>query len=126
MPSKNKQKGQRLEYKVRDDLKTWYKGCSTTALKSRALDLSGIDLCNIPFHVQCKNVESIKHFDIFQMEENMLTCLPKYFVDEELEMNKRKPFVLVHRKKRKHVEVKMTYESFIKLLKILNDKLEKQ
>lgn len=89
-----------------------YVDCKTSRFASRELDGWGIDLCNIPFNVQAKNVRSaIKYPDLIRsIEDNVKgTHREKY------------PALIFHKRGRKQHEhlVTMTEFEFIRLLKII-------
>lgn len=78
----------------------------TSRLGSRLLDSAKVDICDIPFNVQCKAVEA--HIDYYKLTDEIRTELHKLIPDRE-----DYPIMIFH-KKNKKTNVVMTLEEFTK------------
>lgn len=123
---KNRNKGQRLERyfaKLFREVLGFTK-CLTSRQASRILDNSKVDLANIPYNVQIKNVKAaIKYEDVF---DDMNKSLKDNFMKGDQQITY--PKIIFHRRGRKKTQkfAIMPEEEFIKLLKkIHNDNNDK-
>jgi hypothetical protein len=78
----------------------------TSRLGSRLLDSAKVDICDIPFNVQCKAVEA--HIDYYKLTDEIKTELTKLVPERE-----DYPILIFH-KKNKKTNVVMTLEEFTK------------
>jgi len=82
----------------------------TTRLGSRLMDAAKIDVCNVPFNVQCKAVEA--KIDYHQLTEEISEEIAK-LVPERGEY----PIVIFHKKDKK-TNVIMTLDEFEKFMRM--------
>lgn len=113
--NKNKEKGSRFERKVRTDLKNSYPFVRTSREASRLHDNCGIDLVNVPFFIQCKDVQS-RSLNFQTLKKDCLTLVKAHFPPEQPVL----PYVLIHKVARNTIQVTMDYDVFLKLI---NDKV---
>lgn len=113
--NKNKDKGSRFERKIRLDLKNKFPFVKTSREASRLFDNCGIDLVNIPFFIQCKDVQS-KSLNYQKLKNECLTLVKFQFPPDQPQY----PYVLIHKVARNTIQVTMDYDLFLKLL---NDKV---
>lgn len=85
-----------------------YSRAMTTRLGSRLMDAAKIDICNVPFNVQCKAVEA--HIDYHALTDEISEEIEK-LVPERIEY----PIVIFH-KKNKKTNVVMTLDEFEKFM----------
>lgn len=111
MANTNRDKGHRLERKVRNDLKTIYPLVRTSREASRMYDNCGIDLVFVPFFIQCKDVQS-KKLD-FQTLKNSCLSLVKSNFPQDTPIY---PYILIHKVARNTTQVTMDYDIFLKLI----------
>ena len=78
----------------------------TSRLGSRLLDSAKVDICDIPFNVQCKAVEA--NIDYYKLTDEISKELKKLFPQRE-----DYPILIFH-KKNKKTNVVMTLEEFTK------------
>lgn len=91
-----------------------YDEAKTSRLGSRLLDSAKVDICDIPFNVQCKAVEA--NINYVNLTGEITTEIAKL-------VPKRKDLpILIFHKKDRQTTVAMTLEEFIKLVKILKTK----
>ena len=80
----------------------------TTRLGSRLMDAAKIDVCNVPFNVQCKAVEA--KIDYHKLTDEITAEIEKLVPD-------RLPFpIMIFHKRNKKTSVVMTIDEFEKLL----------
>lgn len=104
-------KGHNFERTVVNYLKTLgYSRAVTTRLGSRLMDAAKIDVCNVPFNVQCKAVEA--KIDYHKLTEEITEEIAK-LVPERGEY----PIVIFH-KKNKKTNVIMTLDEFDKFMRM--------
>jgi hypothetical protein len=86
-----------------------YDDAKTSRLGSRLLDSAKVDICDIPFNVQCKAVEaSINYIKLTEeVTEGIAKLVPN---------RKDLPVVIFHKKERQTI-VAMTLEEFNKFMK---------
>lgn len=107
---RNRRKGHTLERNIAKLFRDLgYTRACTTREGSRLMDNAKLDVCYVPFNVQCKAVES--HIDY-----NALTEEVKQGVNKLVPERKELPILIFHKRKRK-VNVVLTLEEFIKLMK---------
>jgi len=85
-----------------------YSDAKTSRLASRLLDSAKVDICDIPFNVQCKAVEA--HIDYYKLTDEILTELEKIYPKRL-----KYPTIIFH-KKNKRTNVILTLEQFKMLL----------
>jgi hypothetical protein len=91
-----------------------YDEAKTSRLGSRLLDSAKVDICDIPFNVQCKAVEA---------NINYVNLSAEIAAEIEKLVPKRKDLpILIFHKKDRQTTVAMTLEEFTKLVKILRTK----
>ena len=102
--NKNKNKGKRYEYEIRDLFKSiGYEDAIISSSESYNADSMGIDILNIPYVVQCKNgyPQGIKYLLLIQ-EINKRISKSKY---KDLE-------IIIFHKRKKQSEAIVTLEFF--------------
>ena len=91
--------------------KLGYTEAITTRLGSRLMDAAKIDVCNVPFNVQCKAVEA--KIDYHKLTDEITAEIEKLVPD-------RLPFpIMIFHKRNKKTSVVMTIDEFEKLLMML-------
>jgi Holliday junction resolvase len=88
-----------------------FEQAKTSRLGSRLLDAAKVDICDIPFNVQCKAVEA--HIDYYKLTEEISAELAK-LVPKRVEY----PVIIFH-KKNKKTNVVMTMDEFSKFFKAM-------
>lgn len=88
-----------------------FEQAKTSRLGSRLLDAAKVDICDIPFNVQCKAVEA--HIDYYKLTEEITAELTK-LVPRRAEY----PVIIFH-KKNKKTNVVMTMDEFQKFFKAM-------
>jgi hypothetical protein len=84
----------------------------TSRLGSRLLDSAKVDICDIPFNVQCKAVEA--HIDYYKLTNEITEELKKLIPQRE-----DYPVIIFH-KKNKKTNVVMTLEEFTKFFNTMS------
>lgn len=84
----------------------------TSRLGSRLLDSAKVDICDIPFNVQCKAVEA--HIDYYKLTNEIIEELKKLIPQRE-----DYPIIIFH-KKNKKTNVVMTLEEFTKFFNTMS------
>lgn len=108
--TRSRRKGHNYERTIVKYFKTLgYIEAKTSRLGSRLLDSAKVDICDIPFNVQCKAVEA--HIDYYKLTEEISKELKKLFPYRE-----DYPILIFH-KKNKKTNVVMTLEEFNKFFK---------
>lgn len=106
---KARTKGHNFERTIVNYLKSLgYSKAMTTRLGSRLMDAAKIDVCNVPFNVQCKAVEA--KIDYHNLTEEITEEIAK-LVPERGEY----PIVIFH-KRNKKTNVIMTLDEFDKFM----------
>lgn len=90
-----------------------FEDAKTSRLGSRLLDAAKVDICDIPFNVQCKAVEA--HIDYYKLTEEITAELKKL-----LPKRAEYPVIIFH-KKNKKTNVVMTMEEFNKFFEMIRD-----
>lgn len=108
--ARNRRKGHNLERVIAK----WFRDLGfaracTTREGSRLMDNAKLDICYIPFNVQCKAVES--HIDYAALTQEVKTEVKKLVPERE-----SYPIIIFHKRKRK-TNVIFTLEEFEKLIK---------
>ena len=122
---KNKRKGNTLEQQVAKDLREQYPFVKTTRETSKLLDDSKIDLSGLPFLVLCKagyNKVKPKYEKLYlEMKALITQNYPQNHLIHKV------PYVLIHKmngtkgkKEPELMQVTMTYELFLELIKNYN------
>lgn len=122
---KNKRKGNGLEQLVARDLRDQFPFVKTTRETSKLLDSCKIDLSGTPFLIQCKaGYNTVKpRYERLYLE--MKGLIKENYPKEHLIHNA--PYILVHKmngtkgkKEPELMQVTMTYELFLELIKNYN------
>jgi hypothetical protein len=105
-------KGHNFERAVVNYLKkAGFAQAMTTRLGSRLMDAAKIDVCNVPFNVQCKAVEA--KIDYHKLTDEIAAEIEKLVPD-------RLPYpIVIFHKKNKKTSVVMTIDEFEKMLLIM-------
>lgn len=88
-----------------------FEQAKTSRLGSRLLDAAKVDICDIPFNVQCKAVEA--HIDYYKLTEEITAELAKL-----LPKRAEYPVIIFH-KKNKKTNIVMTMDEFEKFFKAM-------
>lgn len=88
-----------------------FEQAKTSRLGSRLLDAAKVDICDIPFNVQCKAVEA--HIDYYKLTDEITAEVGK-LVPRRAEY----PVIIFH-KKNKKTNVVMTMDEFSKFFKMV-------
>lgn len=108
--ARNRRKGHNLERVIAKWFRDLgYERACTTREGSRLMDNAKLDICYVPFNVQCKAVES--HIDYSALTDEVRTEVAK-LVPERNEF----PIIIFHKRKRK-VNVILSMNEFEKLMK---------
>lgn len=110
MANPNKAKGKRFEYECRDYFKSLgFNDCVLSGGESINADNMGIDLCNLPFIVQCKNgyARGLNYSDIIKKIE-IKTKKTKY----------EGQVIFVFHKCNRKTTVSMNYKDYSSLFKL--------
>lgn len=91
-----------------------FEQAKTSRLGSRILDSAKVDICDIPFNVQCKAVES--HIDYYKLTDEIQSELHKLLPQRE-----DYPIIIFH-KKNKKTNVVMTLDEFTKFFNKMYEK----
>lgn len=112
--SKSRTKGHNFERQIAQYFRDLgYDRTITTRQGSRQMDAAKLDLCNVPFNVQCKAVESNINYDslIKEVEAGVLDLVPE---------RKELPILLFH-KKAKKTHIVMNLKHFRLLFEYLTN-----
>lgn len=88
-----------------------FEHAKTSRLGSRLLDSAKVDICDIPFNVQCKAVEA--HIDYYKLTDEVTSEVSK-LVPKRAEY----PVIIFH-KKNKKTNVVMTMDEFSKFFNMV-------
>ena len=107
MPINSRNKGCAFERTIVNELRDelFFEDAVTSRAESRNMDAKGVDICGVPFHVQCKAYDS---------------TTPKYM--ELLDgMPDDQPPVIFHKRNRLGVIVAMKWDYLYELVKVSDD-----
>ena len=113
-PRSSKAKGRKLQNMVRDALRDAFPALEEDDIKSQTMGMTGEDIIlspaarkQIPFSFECKNVEKLQFWQsISQCEDNCKEDLSPVII---VKKNRREPYAC------------LPIETFIKLIKVMNE-----